>query len=99
MSQRETNGFAVVRPLYGPAGIRGMSLEPVIAWRVDRNADSGRIVPVTDYDDEPPDDIYAIRHPDGSFHFPDGERCDNESALFARFRKRLEDLRGSASVF
>ena len=54
-------------------------------------ADSGRMVPVTDYDNEPPDDVYAIRQPDGSFRFPDGERCDNESALLARFRKRLED--------
>ena len=35
--------------------------------RVVGNADSRRIVPVTDYDDEPPDDVYAIRHPDGIF--------------------------------
>ena len=91
MSQRETNGFAVVRPLYGPGGIQGMSLEPVTGWRVDGNGQSGRMVPVTDYDNEPPDDAYAIRQPDGTFRFPDGERCDNESALLARFRKRLED--------
>ena len=83
MSQQETNGFAVVRPLYGPDGIRGMSLEPVVAWRDDGNADSGRVVPVTDYDDEPPDDVYAIRPPDETFRFPDGERCDNASALLA----------------
>jgi hypothetical protein len=64
---------------------------PVVAWRIDGPADSGRNVPLTEYEDYDvePGDIYALQHPNGSFHFADGERCTSETELLASFRKRV----------
>ena len=64
---------------------------PVIAWHVER-AGSGRgwIIPVMDDDDDEiePGEVYALQHPDGSFRFPDGERCDSEGALLESLLRR-----------
>src|SRR4029077_16506846 len=89
-------GFVVVVPLFDNDGIAGLAEHPVAAWRIE--ADSGQRVPIVDHD-EVEDEIdveeeiekgrYALQHPDGSYHFADGERCDNEDAVVESFEKRF----------
>ena len=39
--------------------------------------------------------MYALRHPDDSYRFPDGEHCDNADAVVANFKKRFVDGSGT----
>jgi hypothetical protein len=68
---------------------------PVVAWRVEGSAKYGRLIPIIEIDggndvDEPIDDVYAIRYPDGRWYFENAERCDNPAAVVAGLEKRLE---------
>jgi len=89
-------GFVVVVPLFDKDGIAGLAEHPVAAWRIE--ADSGQRVPIIDHgeveeeidvEEEIAEGRYALQHPDGSYHLPDGERCDNEDAVVESFEKRF----------
>jgi hypothetical protein len=89
-------GFVVVIPLFDNSGIAGLAEHPVAAWRIE--ADSGQRVPIIDHgeveeeidvEEEIAEGRYALQHPDGSYHLPDGERCDNEDAVVEGFEKRF----------
>ena len=89
-------GFVVVIPLFDNDGIAGLAEHPVAAWRIE--ADSGRRLPIIDHgeveeeidvEEEIAEGRYALQHPDGSYHLPDGERCDNEDAVVESFEKRF----------
>jgi hypothetical protein len=81
--------FVVVIPLIDRNGIAGFVERPLVAWRVDGNADHGLRVPIMENDDEPFAGLYVVQTPDGSYHFSDGERCENADAVVAGFRKRF----------
>lgn len=66
--------------------ICGFSIIPVDGWGIEGSIDHGRIIPI--FDDCEPDGLYAIGYPDGSYRFPDGERCSLDE-LFEAFRRRL----------
>jgi hypothetical protein len=73
----------------------GFVIEPVVGWLVEGHPDSGQIIPLTQCGDDnviSPGDVYAIQHPDGSFRFPDGERC-GEDDLLDCFKKRCGQIR------
>ena len=81
-------GFVMIIPLFDDDGIAGFAEHPVIAWRTEGK----RLVPITEHGDveeEMKEDRYALRHPDDSYHFPDGEHCDNADAVVASFKKRF----------
>jgi hypothetical protein len=89
-------GFVVVIPLFDNDGIAGLAEHPVAAWRIE--ADSGRRLPIIDHgeveeeidvEEEIAEGRYALQHPDGSYHFADGERCDNEDAVIESLERRL----------
>ena len=88
------DGFAMAVPIFNPDGTCGLDLKPIVAWQIEgAHTDTGQLVPVTEYEDDriEPDAVYAIQRPDGSFRFPDGERCDSEDDLLASFRKRCRE--------
>ncbi len=84
-------GFAVAAPIFDRNGICGLDLMPVVAWQIEgAHARTSQLVPVTKREDDAVEraDVYAIQCPDGSFRFPDGERCDSEDDVLASFQKR-----------
>ena len=83
-------------PCASASGIAGLAEHRVAAWRIE--ADSGQRVPIIDHgeveeeidvEEEIAEGRYALQHPDGSYHLPDGERCDNEDAVVESFEKRF----------
>jgi hypothetical protein len=92
----EDDDFMLVRPGFGPHGINGLEFIPVVAWRIDGPADSGQLIPLTEYEDDEiePGEVYAIQHPNGDFVFPDGERCTDDDVLEA-FKKRCGQIRNN----
>jgi hypothetical protein len=84
----EDGEFYVVRPLYDSSGVGGFECLPVIGWRIEGNPDTDQLNPVIEDDELEPDELYALCHPDGSYRFPDGERCRSDDELVASFKRR-----------
>lgn len=83
------DGFGVAVPCFDHTGLCGFTVDKVTAWRIAGPVDSGQLIPVSEDDDDlGPDDLFAVEHPDGSFRFSDGERCDTPADLLASFRRR-----------
>ncbi len=89
-------GFVMIIPLFDDDGITGLAEHPVAAWRIEagsgrriRIIDHGEVEEEIDVEEEIAEGRYALQHPDGSYHLPDGERCDNKDAVVESFEKRF----------
>jgi hypothetical protein len=86
------HGIVIAVPHYDDDEVCcGFVLEPVVAWLWEDH-DGCPDVPLIQCDENTvmtPDDVYAVQHLDGSFFFPDGERC-SEGDLIEAFRRRIQ---------
>ena len=83
------DGFGVAVPCFDHTGLCGFTVDKVTAWRIAGPVELRQLIPVSEDDDDLGwHDLRGVEHPDGSFRFSDGERCDTPADLLASFRRR-----------